>query len=553
MMSSFSYVYVGDVANDGTGTALRDAFAIIDANFANIASGNATITTTAPVQTVANRTGNINLTVNDVAGAASIGYVNSLSLAGNAYVNLTLANVQALINSLSNVDVSVVETTVSALQQNVGIIVNHLNTLDANVGTQYTVLTPLPGYVSALQSTTTGLTNSVNAAAGTITTHTSEIAALASGNTFTQTEIVNLASALTAANLVFSTANTAWQNNVGAIVANLGSTTQNAINLASLIYSADANVTAVNAAIVVIDTALSSLFANITAANAAIVTANAAVVNYVNDLVAPIQANTGNLASILHDISTNGNTIAVLLNNVFDINSNVTAANAAIVTANAAMKSYVDNHASNYTDTNVSAYLSTYSGNIGNVTTNSVITTTGVFWPNGIAYASTPVTVSDTPPTIDNVGQLWWDSTAGSAYVSYQNDWIDLIPGGYTAGGSASAQWVQVETLINLDATISSATATMTQSINYYIATYTEFFVKIQTTGINSPTFPVPSKLLPLVVIDSNEYYGLGTSGGVQFAVSWPNFSNTTVIVTGLQSLHNSFGALTANVLIYAR
>ena len=552
-MSSFSYVYVGDVANDGTGTALRDAFAIIDANFANIASGNATITTTAPVQTVANRTGNINLTVNDVAGAASIGYVNSLSLAGNAYVNLTLANVQALINSLSNVDVSVVETTVSALQQNVGIIVNHLNTLDANVGTQYTVLTPLPGYVSALQSTTTGLTNSVNAAAGTITTHTSEIAALASGNTFTQTEIVNLASALTAANLVFSTANTAWQNNVGAIVANLGSTTQNAINLASLIYSADANVTAVNAAIVVIDTALSSLFANITAANAAIVTANAAVVNYVNDLVAPIQANTGNLASILHDISTNGNTIAVLLNNVFDINSNVTAANAAIVTANAAMKSYVDNHASNYTDTNVSAYLSTYSGNIGNVTTNSVITTTGVFWPNGIAYASTPVTVSDTPPTIDNVGQLWWDSTAGSAYVSYQNDWIDLIPGGYTAGGSASAQWVQVETLINLDATISSATATMTQSINYYIATYTEFFVKIQTTGINSPTFPVPSKLLPLVVIDSNEYYGLGTSGGVQFAVSWPNFSNTTVIVTGLQSLHNSFGALTANVLIYAR
>jgi hypothetical protein len=553
MMSSFSYVYVGNVANDGTGTALRDAFAIIDANFANIASGNATITTTAPVQTVANRTGNINLTVNDVAGAASIGYVNSLSLAGNAYVNLTLANVQALINSLSNVDVSVVETTVSALQQNVGIIVNHLNTLDANVGTQYTVLTPLPGYVSALQSTTTGLTNSVNAAAGTITTHTSEIAALASGNTFTQTEIVNLASALTAANLVFSTANTAWQNNVGAIVANLGSTTQNAINLASLIYSADANVTAVNAAIVVIDTALSSLFANITAANAAITTANAAVVNYVNNLVAPIQANTGNLASILHDISTNGNTIAVLLNDVFDINSNVTAANAAIVTANAAMKSYVDNHASNYTDTNVSAYLPTYSGNIGNVTTNSVITTTGVFWPNGIAYASTPVTVSDTPPTIDNVGQLWWDSTAGSAYVSYQNDWIDLIPGGYTAGGSASAQWVQVETLINLDATISSATATMTQSINYYIATYTEFFVKIQTAGVNSPTFPVPSKLLPLVVIDSNEYYGLGTSGGVQFAINWPNFSNTTVVVTGLQSLHNSFGAITANVLIYAR
>ena len=552
-MSSFSYVYVGNVANDGTGTALRDAFAIIDANFANIASGNATITVTAPVQTVANRTGNINLTVNDVAGAASIGYVNSLSLAGNAYVNLTLANVQALINSLSNVDVSAVETTVTALQQNVGVIVNHLNTLDANVGTQYLALAPLPGYVSALQSTTAGLVSSVNDAAGTITTHTSEIAALTSGNTFTQAEIVNLASALTAANLVFSTANTAWQNNVGAIVANLGATTQNAINLASLIYSADANVTAVNLAIAVIDTAITSLRANITAANAAITTANSAVVAYVNDLVTPIQANTGNLVSILHNIGTNSNSISILFNDVFAINSNVVAANAAIVTANAAMKSYVDNHASNYSDANVSAYLPTYSGNIGNVTTNSVTTATGVFWPNGVAYGSTPVTVSDTPPTIDNVGQLWWDSTGGSAYVSYQNDWIDLIPGGYTAGGGASAQWAQVEALVNIDATTSTATATMTQSLDYYIATYNEFFVKIQTTGINSPTFPVPSKLLPLITIDSNEYYGLGTSGGVQFAINWPNFSNTTVVITGLQSLHNSFGATTANVLIYAR
>ena len=553
MMSSFSYVYVGDVANDGTGTALRDAFAIIDANFANIASGNATITTTAPVQTVANRTGNINLTVNDVAGAASIGYVNSLSLAGNAYVNLTLANVQALINSLSNVDVSVVETTVSALQQNVGIIVNHLNTLDANVGTQYTALTPLPSAVATLQTQASSITACVSAAFSTLSSQASEISVLTTGNAYIQSEVIALQANIAAANIVITGVSAAWQANAVGVLAQQASQLSAIDLVASKSNSTNANVAAANLAIVTIENSLSSLSANLTAANAAIVTANTAVVDYFNDIIGPIQANTGNLTAILNLIGTNDNNIILVNDNIALINSNITAANAAIVTANTAMKAYVDSRASTFGNANIAVYLPSYSGNIGNVTTNSVTTTTGVYWPNGAPYAPNPITVSDTPPTINSVGQLWWDSTAGSAYVSYQNDWIDLIPGGYTAGGSASAQWVQVETLINLDATISSATATMTQSINYYIATYTEFFVKIQTPGVNSPTFPVPSKLLPLVVIDSTEYYGLGTSGGVQFAISWPNFSNTTVIVTGLQSLHNSFGAITANVLIYAR
>jgi hypothetical protein len=553
MMSSFSYVYVGNVANDGTGTALRDAFAIIDANFANIASGNATITTTAPVQTVANRTGNINLTVNDVAGAASIGYVNSLSLAGNAYVNLTLANVQALINSLSNVDVSVVETTVSALQQNVGSIFTHVRTLDANIGSQSIVLAPLPSAVATLQTQASSITACVSAAFSTLSSQASEISVLTTGNAYIQSEVIALQANIAAANIVITGVSAAWQANAVGVLAQQASQLSAIDLVASKSNSTNANVAAANLAIVTIENSLSSLSANLTAANAAIVTANTAVVDYFNDIIGPIQANTGNLTAILNLIGTNDNNIILVNDNIALINSNITAANAAIVTANTAMKAYVDSRASTFGNANIAVYLPSYSGNIGNVTTNSVTTTTGVYWPNGAPYAPNPITVSDTPPTINSVGQLWWDSTGGSAYVSYQNDWIDLIPGGYSAGGGASAQWAQVETLVNIDATTSSATTTMTQSLDYYIATYNEFFVKIQATGINSPTFPVPSKLLPLVTIDSNEYYGLGTSGGVQFAINWPNFSNTTVVITGLQSLHNSFGATLANVLIYAR
>ena len=75
-MSNFANVYIGTTANDNTGDPIRNAFEKINQNFANIATGR--ITVVAPVQTVAGRTGNIALTVNDVAGAASIGYVTTL-------------------------------------------------------------------------------------------------------------------------------------------------------------------------------------------------------------------------------------------------------------------------------------------------------------------------------------------------------------------------------------------------------------------------------------------------------------------------------------------
>ena len=90
---SLANVYIGAAPNDGTGDPLRSAFNTINQNFANLAylnansnvivysTGNATVNAiyNAGVVSVAGRNGNVTLSVSDVIGAASIGYVNTVS------------------------------------------------------------------------------------------------------------------------------------------------------------------------------------------------------------------------------------------------------------------------------------------------------------------------------------------------------------------------------------------------------------------------------------------------------------------------------------------
>ena len=107
---SLANVYTGAAANDGTGDPLRSAFTKINQNFANLAaitgnanvvvfsSGNANVTAiyNAGVESVAGRTGNVTLTVTDILGAASIGYVDSVS----ANVANIAANIAGNLNTV---------------------------------------------------------------------------------------------------------------------------------------------------------------------------------------------------------------------------------------------------------------------------------------------------------------------------------------------------------------------------------------------------------------------------------------------------------------------
>ena len=93
---------VGTSASDGTGDPLREAFTKINENFTELYSGNVQVAAAnVLVYSVAGRTGNVVLTVNDVAQAASKSYVDSaisanlspLTAADSALnANITAAN-----------------------------------------------------------------------------------------------------------------------------------------------------------------------------------------------------------------------------------------------------------------------------------------------------------------------------------------------------------------------------------------------------------------------------------------------------------------------------
>lgn len=100
-------ITTGNVAGDGTGDPLRDAFTKINENFTELYSGNVQVTAAnVLVYSVAGRTGNIVLTVNDVAQAASKSYVNT-AIASN------LANVTGSITNSLNANITAANAVIS--------------------------------------------------------------------------------------------------------------------------------------------------------------------------------------------------------------------------------------------------------------------------------------------------------------------------------------------------------------------------------------------------------------------------------------------------------
>ena len=104
-MSNFKDVNTSQ-PNDQLGDPLRNAFNIINQNFANIANGNIGVTINAPVMSVAGQVGNIVLTVNDVAGAVGIGFLNTQVNNANVYLKDYIdSTITSLVNGApSNLD-----------------------------------------------------------------------------------------------------------------------------------------------------------------------------------------------------------------------------------------------------------------------------------------------------------------------------------------------------------------------------------------------------------------------------------------------------------------
>ena len=147
-----------------------------------------------------------------------------------------------------------------------------------------------------------------------------------------------------------------------AVNASITSLTADAGTQQTQINSINANVIAANSAIVTaninvvsfVNTLTSALRANITAANAAIITSNTALKAYtdsaistaINNLINSAPGTLDTLGEIAANLAADAGALSGIITSITSINSNVSAANAAIITANLSLKNYVDNQIS---------------------------------------------------------------------------------------------------------------------------------------------------------------------------------------------------------------
>ena len=147
-----------------------------------------------------------------------------------------------------------------------------------------------------------------------------------------------------------------------AVNASITSLTANAGTQQTQINSINANVIAANSAIVTaninvvsfVNTLTSALRANITAANASIITSNTALKAYtdsaistaINNLINSAPGTLDTLGEIAANLAADAGALSGIITSITSINSNVSAANAAIITANLNLKNYVDNQIS---------------------------------------------------------------------------------------------------------------------------------------------------------------------------------------------------------------
>lgn len=269
----------------------------------------------------------------------------------------------------------------------------------------------------------------------------------------------------------------------GGIVANGVDLVANAATQASAITGANAAIVTANTALKnYVDTQNTTLTNAITGANAAIVTANTALKGYVDSqittLVGAAPAALDTLYEIANSLGNNASLSSTLINSI-------TGANAAIVTANTALKGYVDTQDSAitaawtanaatqqgliatlqtqvYTNSNVAAYLPSYASSVtslsitssssstststgalqvtggvgiaGNVYADALYTTTGLKWAgNGTPFSSAggaTFTTSATVPASPDIGDKWYNTSTDVLYeyqdVGTGEFWIDI-------------------------------------------------------------------------------------------------------------------------------
>lgn len=424
---SFANINIGTTPGDHSGDPLRTAFSKINNNFQQIANGNISLTVNAPVQSVAGRTGNVVLTASDVIGSVTMGNVNAALVAFSAsYPTKSdlASNIANLVDGAPS-DLNTLNKIAMSLGNNASFnseIQSGLTTINTNIANLWT-------NAAVQESSLLGIISDIAGANAAIAQNTIDIQTLFA-NAATQTAALSTLTsnaASQAGQLVTLTSNAATQDaSLTTLLANAATQDASLTNLLSNAATQGASLVTLLANAESQQSTLTTLLANtvslqseIAGANAAIVTANTALKGYVDVQIAAVNQAWGANAESVQQQFTATNTAIITANtalksyvdasnssmksyvdsadSVITIawtanaalqDSKITGANAAIVTANTAMGSYVDaqiatvtsNAATQqgqittlqsqvYTNSNVASYLPTFTGNIsaGNV------------------------------------------------------------------------------------------------------------------------------------------------------------------------------------------
>lgn len=209
-------VTVGNVAGDGTGDQLREAFTKINENFTELYSGNVQVTAAnVQVYTVAGRTGNIVLNVNDVSQAAAQSYVNTSIASNISAVNGNITSLRANIIA-ANANISDHSTRITNLEANAATQAQAISTLSSTKAT----VSYVDNSISLALSSNSILANvsSINA---NIAAANIQIAALASNAGSQSLQINTINANVTAVNLaMLSKASLTGANFTGNVQAN---------------------------------------------------------------------------------------------------------------------------------------------------------------------------------------------------------------------------------------------------------------------------------------------------------------------------------------------
>jgi hypothetical protein len=395
---TFANVNIGSYAGDNTGDPLRTAFDKINRNFANITAGNISVTLNAPVMSVAGRTGNIVLNINDVSGAVGLGRLNSTvnaaNIAANAYTDAAISNLvdgaplaldtlkeladllsddsdavsalttiinQATNNqNAANVYIYDHETRIDNLESNAAVQGLELRTLTSNASVQSNLINTINANIvavnlsiGALQTTASIQANSINDLYANAATQSYNLFVLSGNAAMQHGYIGELRANITAANAV-----------IAQHTASIDSLLSNAASQSGELATLTANAAAQSNSLVIL-----TANAAVQSSDIAILIANAASQSgTLTTLIANAAVQSNDLVTLTANASSQATSIQTLLSNAISQAESLTSlvGNAAtqaeqiqsIETDISTLQTQI------YTDSNVQSYLGQVAGNI---------------------------------------------------------------------------------------------------------------------------------------------------------------------------------------------